>query len=152
MTFKGQYKKHTEKGRGCLSLNHGSDTAARLSCVPLLPPHQGIHPTIVHRNLRGPPRAFRSLALVVALAHLCCRVDSSPVLDPVRRPRWDVLKEGGFSSKFKDAFNALLSDVIPCGGDGQAVRWPHREASPAGPDEKLRSKTLLCNGFRSRRT
>lgn len=74
------------------------------------------------------------------------------MLDPVRRPRWDVLKEGGFSSKFKDAFNALLSDVIPCGGDGQAVRWPHREASPAGPDEKLRSKTLLCNSLRSRRT
>lgn len=79
-------------------------------------------------------------------------MDSSPVPDPVRRPRWDVLKEGGFSSKFKDAFNALLSDVIPCGGDGRAVRWPHREVPQARPDEKLRSKTLLCNSLRSRRT
>ena len=66
------------------------------------------------------------------------------MLDPVRRPRCDVLKEGGFSSKFKDAFNALLSDVIPCGGGGLAVRWLQREASLAGPDErKLRSKTLF---------
>lgn len=65
------------------------------------------------------------------------------MLDPVRRPLCDVLKEGGFSSKFKDAFNALLSDVIPYGGGGRAVRWPHREASLAGLERKLRAKTLF---------
>lgn len=58
---------------------------------------------------------------------------SSPAPEPARPPRWEVLKEGGFSSKFKEAFNALLSEVIPCGGGRRAVLWHCRKASTGSP-------------------
>lgn len=58
------------------------------------------------------------LRLSHALTYFRCRPESSVAPEPARLPRCDVRNEGGFS-KFKEAFNALLSDVIPCGGRGR---------------------------------
>ena len=128
--FQGTVQKTHRKGPGVSSL----------STTAVMPPRGYRVCCCYHRSrvfvrlssgaIFAVPPGLPEPCLTATLAHLCCRVDSSPVPDPLRRPRWDVLKEGGFSSKFKDAFNALLSDVIPCEGDGRAVRWPHREASP----------------------